>query len=151
MTCLQRSGAVLAAAAFILAAAPATAQSYIQPPCPAGPIPRFEDHLQALWYRRFWTGDCHNLPAFGCRSGSPYWNEVVKTAVARAPTSERIKVTQRVCGLGRRIGFEWTRPKSERRIDTKDLQSLNSTLEKAPDILVGLTLVEGQVRGKLKS
>ena len=126
----------------------AQAQDYVRPPCSATAAPRFEDHLQSLWYRRFWTGDCKDLPAVGCRSGQPFWNQIVQTITARAPMAKRADVSIRVCKLGRRIGFEWTRPKAERRIDTGELQKLNRTLQQAPDVTAGLTAVEASVREK---
>ena len=127
----------------------AAAQSYIQPPCQAGAPPRFEDHLQSIWYRRFWTGQCNDLPALGCRSGKPYWNDVVHTLVARAPSDKRQEVAARACRLGEQIGFEWTRPKTERRIDTKALQALAAKLDQAPDVLAGISAVETSVKGKV--
>ena len=145
----------LAAALLILIGllgdgAPSWAQSYIEPPCGSGPVPAFEDHLQSLWYRRFWTGQCTDLPVFGCRRGSPYWNDVVRTITARAPAGERSEATTRVCRLGRTIGFEWTRPRAERRIDTHDLSAFNAALEKEPDVMAGLGAVEAQVHEKLR-
>lgn len=138
----------LCVAAF---AGAAEAQSYVKPPCPSGVVPRFEDHLQSLWYRRFWTGECKDLPAWGCRKGRPYWNGVVQTVTARAPANTRAAVSMRACKLGRQIGFEWTRPKAKRRIDTQDLQKLNAQLEKSRDISVGLAAVEASVRAKVGS
>ena len=132
-------------------AAPVLSQSYVGAPCRVGSIPRFEDHLQSLWYRRFWTGDCKDLPALGCRSGRPNWNQVVQTLVGRAPAARRPQIAAESCRLGRRIGFEWTRPKAERRIDTEDLKSFNDALEKAPDVSAGLAAVEARVRAKIGS
>ncbi|MFD3264355.1 hypothetical protein [Phenylobacterium ferrooxidans] len=129
----------------------AVAQSYVKPPCPSGVAPRFEDHLQSLWYRRFWTGDCKGLPAMGCRKGQPYWNSVVNKLKARAPENQRAAVSTRACKLGRQIGFEWTRPKKVRRIDTQELQKLNAALEQAPDVSAGLAAVETRVRVRLGS
>ena len=146
----RNTGLALIVSGLLCAGADAThAQDYVRSPCSATTAPRFEDHLQSLWYRRFWTGDCKDLPAFGCRSGQPYWNQVVQTMTARAPMAKRADVSARVCKLGRRIGFEWTRPKVERRIDTGDLQKLNHTLELAPDVTAGLTEVEASVRKKI--
>ena len=140
----------LAASGLLSLAAPqATGQPYIGAPCAGASAPRFEDHLQSLWYRRFWTGDCKDLPALGCRSGRPNWNQVVRTIVARAPAETRATTTVQVCRLGRRIGFEWTRPKAERRINTQDLAALNDTLEKAPDVASGLKAVEARVRARI--
>jgi hypothetical protein len=130
----------------ILSTGAAEAQTYIHSPCPTGPEPKFEDHLQSLWYRRFWTGDCKDLPALGCRSGRPYWNDIVRTLSARAPADKREEVADRACRLGNRIGFEWTRPKTERRIDSQDLKVLSAKLEHAPDVLTGLSMVEASVR-----
>lgn len=129
----------------------AMAQSYVKPPCPTGVAPRFEDHLQSLWYRRFWTGECKGLPTMGCREGQPYWNNVVNKLTARAPANQRAIVSTRACKLGRQIGFEWTRPKKVRRIDTQDLRKLNAALEQAPDVSDGLAAVEASVRAKLGS
>lgn len=148
---IRRPSGVIAIIATLLISAPAMSQGYVKAPCPAGQTPKFEDHLQSIWYRRFWTGDCKDLPAFGCASGRPYWNDVVTTITARAPAQHRAEVTTRVCRLGRRIGFEWTRPKAKRRIDTDDLKGLNATLDKAPDVIAGIAAVEARVKAKIGS
>lgn len=135
-------------AGLCLGAGPALSQPYVDPPC-TGEAPQFVDHLQSLWYRRFWTGECQDLSSFKCRSGRPYWNEIARTLSARAPAAERAEISQRACRLGRRIGFEWTRPSKVRRIDTRDLQALNAQLEKAPDVASGLAAVEAKVRAKI--
>jgi hypothetical protein len=132
-----------------VSASSAMGQSYVGQPCKESLSPTFEDHLQSLWYRRFWTGQCNHLPTFGCRQGKPYWNDVVRTLSARAPAAKRVEVIARACRLGRQIGFEWTRPRAERRIDTHDLGALNATLEQAPDVMAGLTAVEATVRAKI--
>ncbi len=140
------------AAALVAAGTPpaAQAQNYVQAPC-EGAAPAFVDDLQPLWYRRFWTGECNGLPALKCRSGRPYWNDVVRTLAARAPAAQRREVAARACRLGRQIGFEWTRPSKVRRIDTHDLQSLDRTLEGAPDVMAGLAAVEARVKGRTGS
>jgi hypothetical protein len=141
----------LGLALFILSlATPALSQSYVQPPCPARSAPTFEDGLQPLWYRRFWTGECKGLSALKCRRGQPYWNDVVHTLTARAPPARRAEAAGRACRLGRQIGLEWTRPSAVRRINTRDLQALNATLEKSPDVLSGLSAVEARVRPRVK-
>ncbi|CAN5544310.1 hypothetical protein BH10PSE4_BH10PSE4_47420 [soil metagenome] len=91
---------VLAPLLILAAASPALSQSYVQAPCPAKPTPAFEDDVQPLWYRRFWTGECKDLSALKCRRGKPYWNDVVRTLEARAPMAKRAEVTRRACGLG---------------------------------------------------
>lgn len=141
-----------AVAALLLATAVcggARAQAYVAAPCPVTKAPAFVDGLQPLWYRRFWTGECKDLPGLSCRAGRPYWNDVVRTLVARAPPAKRGAVAKRACRLGRSIGFEWTRPSKVRRIDTAELQALDRTLEKAGDVETGLAAVEAAVRGKI--
>jgi hypothetical protein len=140
---------LLAGLCLVAAAVPAFGQVYVKPPCSAAAAPTFEDHLQSLWYRRFWTGECRDLPRLRCRGGRPFWNDVVATLAARAPPGQEAQIAARACRLGRRIGFEWTRPRAERRIDTRDLQALHATLDKAPDVVAGLAAVEAQVAAKI--
>lgn len=146
---LRRLAGGVLAGLSLAAASSALGQAYVQPPCAPAPAPAFEDHLQSLWYRRFWTGQCNDLPAFGCQQGKPYWNDVVHTLAARAPADKQAEVAKRACRLGRQIGFEWTRPRTERRIDTHDLGAFNKTLERAPDVTTGLSAVEAGVRAKI--
>ena len=143
-----RSGAWILAGLWLAAAGPSVGQSYVQGPC-AGAAPAFVDQLQPLWYRRFWTGACQDLSPLRCRSGRPFWNDVVRTLTARTPEARRTEVAQRTCRLGRRIGFEWTRPSAVRRIDTNELRTLEAVLTKAPDTLAGLGAVEARVREKI--
>jgi len=133
----------------LVAGSPAAAQGYVAAPCTAGPAPAFVDSLQPKWYRRFWTGECKDLPAFGCRAGRPYWNDVVRSLSARAPAGTSAAVAERACRLGRRIGFEWTLPSKVRRIDTGELKALSATLEREADVLAGLAAVEARVRAKI--
>ena len=139
----------LALLCLVAAAGQARAQDYVQPPCASDATPRFEDHLQSLWYRRFWTGECRDLSVLRCRSGRPYWNDMVRTLTARAPEAQRADVAARACRLGRRIGFEWTRPSAERRINTDDLRALNAMLDGSPDVVTGLAAVEARVTSKI--
>jgi hypothetical protein len=145
------SGRFLALLCLAAAAGQARAQDYVRPPCPGDATPRFEDHLQSLWYRRFWTGECRDISGLRCRSGRPYWNDVVRTLTARAPEAQRADVAARACLLGRRIGFEWTRPSAKRRIDTHDLRALNAILDGSPDVATGLAAVEARVTSKIGS
>lgn len=142
-------GACMISVCLAVLAGPTAAQDYVAAPCPAGASPKFEDHLQSLWYRRFWTGECRDLPGLSCRSGRPYWNDVVRRLATKAPAARRADVAARACKLGRRVGFEWTRPRAERRIDTGELRTLDTTLESAPEVVAGLTAVEARVRAKI--
>jgi hypothetical protein len=125
----------------------ASAQAYVQAPCTATAPPPFQDDAQAMWYRRFWTGDCKGLP-FRCFGGKPNWNEIAHSLISRATPPQREAVTVQACRLGREIGFEWSRPNAVRRIDTGDLQMLNRILEKSADVAVGLANVENRVKAK---
>ena len=133
----------------LIAAGPASSQSYITPPCMTEPVPAFENNLQSLWYRRFWTGNCAGLPFLRCMSGKPNWNDIAGKLVARAPEAQRADVTARACELGRQISLEWSRPQNERRIDTRDLRMFNETFAETPDVEVALKAVEAEVRQKL--
>ncbi len=144
------TAALVTSLCLLSASTPAAGQSYVQPPCIASKAPVFVDALQPLWYRRFWTGECKDLPGLRCRGGKPYWNDVVRTLTARAPAGKRVEAAARACRLGRQIGFEWTLPRAVRRIDTHDLKALNAQLEQAPDVMAGLTAVEAQVRAKVR-
>ena len=140
------TAALLTSLGVLSAPTPAASQSYVKPPCEAAKTPAFVDTLQPLWYRRFWTGECKDLSGLRCRRGEPYWNDVVRTLTDRAPPGKRVEVATRACQLGRQVGFEWTRPRAVRRIDTQDLKALNVQLEKAPDVMAGLAAVEARVR-----
>ena len=144
------TAALVTSLCLLSASTPAAGQSYVQPPCIASKAPAFVDALQPLWYRRFWTGECKDLPGLQCRRGKPNWNDVVRTLTARAPAGKRVEAAARACRLGRQIGFEWTLPRAVRRIDTHDLKALNAQLEQAPDVMAGLTAVEAQVRAKVR-
>jgi hypothetical protein len=142
-----RSPAVMLAMALVCG--PAFGQAYVRAPCPTGAPPNFETRVQSQWYRRFWTGECKGLPVFGCISGKPNWNDVVTTMAARATADQQANVTARVCRLGRRIGLEWTRPKTERCIDTRELKALNAALRQAPTVTAGLAAVEARVKARI--
>ena len=133
--------------AALFMATQAGAQSYVRADCRAliG-APRTQDALTSAWYRRFWTGDCGALK--GCLAGSPNWNQVVASLTSRAAPAQRTTVHARACKLGARIGREWTRPASVRRIDSHDLRGFKITLDRARDVMAGLTKVEAQVGAK---
>jgi hypothetical protein len=145
---MQRLSLFLAAA-ILLAAPAAQAQSYVRADCkPLIAADKLgETSLTARWYRRFWTGDCGDL--HGCLGGAPNWNEIVGQLVARSPAPERPKVLAKACRLGPLIGLEWTKPSRVRRIDTHGLRGFKSTLEGARDVMQGLAEVEAQARAKI--
>jgi len=129
---------------------PARAQSYVRADCkPVVTAGAPADALTAHWYRRFWTGDCTGL--HGCMAGSPNWNDVVSKLVARSRAQERPAVLARACRLGPLIGLEWTRPRTVRRIDSRDLRKFKTTLESSGDVLKGIERVEAEARAKIGS
>jgi hypothetical protein len=135
---------VAVALILTLSASEATAQAYMQSRCQGiVATPRFDHATHAAWYRRFWTGQCGDL--FLCQAGSPSWNELVPLLRARAPAGKADAVTRRTCLVGQRIGLEWARDNSVRRIDTEDLRRFMATVQDASDVEAGLTSVEQSV------
>jgi len=126
------------------------AQDYVRADCRPQLDPtasRFETSLHQRWYRRFWTGDCDNLPM--CFPGSPNWNTIVGKLLIRGGPSEQAALLPKACRLGQTIGMEWARDKKVRRIDTADLHVFKGQLEASGDALRGVEKVEALVRAKL--
>ncbi len=138
---------ILAVALF--AARAAQADDFVRPDCRGAVVPtaslKFDTPEHALWYRRFWTGDCAHLPFF-CIPGSPNWNDVVAKLVARGGPSEQSVLLPKACRLGQLIGLEWSREKKIRRIDTRDLRVFNGILDASGDALRGVDQVETKAR-----
>jgi hypothetical protein len=144
------NGRVIAVAGLLMACVgtEASAQSYVRSECRALVQQRaFDDGQHGQWYRRFWTGDCGAL--LFCGPGSPNWNEVVATLRRRAPAGRAAEVNRRACILGQRIGHEWARDNSVRRIDTARLTTYVSTVEQAANVEAGLARVEADVNTRL--
>jgi hypothetical protein len=142
----------LAVAAVLTAGAgTAAAQAYVTPIC-RGYVSeaslRFDTAEHARWYKRFWTGQCDHLLA--CFPGSPNWNDIAARLVARDPPAQRPVLQPKVCGLGQRIGLEWSREHGVRRITTTDLRRYHTLLERDADPLRGLNIVETAVDADLK-
>ena len=93
----------------------------------------YVDATQEHWYRRFWTGACAGLPPFSCFSGRPFWGETMGRILAKVPDARRPGVQRELCGLGRRVGFEWAKENDIRTIDTKMVIDWTKRLEAAPD------------------
>ena len=125
-----------------IVAAPARAQSAISE-CrivvPAEPAITFAHSKHLYWYRRFWTGSCKNLSTMDfCRSGSPYWNEVVIRLGRDATPTQRRFIVNETCRLGHLIGFEWAKDNDKRCIHTRDLSALYAHLDSPGDPLARL-------------
>jgi hypothetical protein len=133
----------------VVVASHAAGQSYVRADCSRQIVRDRTDpaSLTGRWYKRFWTGECGDLN--GCLGGSPNWNQVVSSLVARSEPLKRPSVLAKACRLGPLIGLEWTKPRNVRRIDSGDLKAFKSTLDHSGDVLQGLTRVEAQARGKI--
>ncbi|PHY12399.1 hypothetical protein CSW58_12890 [Caulobacter sp. B11] len=105
---------------------------------------RFESDAHERWYRRFWTGACDRLPM--CMPGSPNWNSIVDTLVAKVGPADRSTLLPKACRLGQQIGLEWGREKRVQKISTKDLRAFKATLDSSGDALKGVEQVEARVR-----
>lgn len=142
----------LALAAVLLAlAGEAQAQAYVAPMCRAYVSDanlRFDTAEHVRWYKRFWTGQCDRLLA--CLPGSPNWNDVAARLVARGTPAQRPALLPKACGLGQRIGLEWSREHGVRRITTTDLRRYRELLERQADPFRGLAIVESAVEADLK-
>jgi hypothetical protein len=129
----------------------AQAQAYVAPMC-RGLVSdanlRFDTAEHARWYKRFWTGQCDHLLA--CFPGDPNWNDIAGKLVARGSPAERPALQPKVCSLGQRIGFEWSREHGVRHVTTADLRRYHSILDHDGDALRGVTTVEVAVEADLK-
>lgn len=140
----------IVAAASLLAAGSAEAQSYVRADCQSlvGVAPnRYDSPEHERWYRRFWTGDCDHLTF--CFPGSPNWNDIVGKLLVKGGPSERAVLLPKACRLGQLIGLEWSREKPIRKINTGDLRVFNTMLEASGDTLKGVDKVETAARAKL--
>jgi hypothetical protein len=145
---MNRLAATAIAAAVLLPGVAGAQANFIRADCGQAAPNGFDTPLHARWYKRFWTGECDALP-WTCIKGDPNWNEVVDRLVAKAQPSRRPAVKAQACRLGGLIGYEWSRAKPVRRIDTGDLRSFLRDVNAAADVGLGLTQVEQQVRGRL--
>jgi hypothetical protein len=147
----RRFGVVLLILLALGSAGAAHAQDYVRADCRAQfelETSRFDTPLHQRWYRRFWTGDCDNLPM--CLAGSPNWNDIVGKLLTRGGPTERAALLPKACRLGQLIGLEWARDKKSRRIDTADLHAFKKQLEASGDALRGIEGVETSARAKMR-
>lgn len=136
-----------------MVAASAQAQEFVRPDCRAFVQPSaslaFDTPEHRNWYRRFWTGDCHSLPALRCMPGAPNWNDTVTKLVKKGRPDQAAAVTAHACRLGQAIGHEWARDKPVRRINTNDLRAYFAALDSAPDVTTGMARVDLRVKTAL--
>lgn len=141
----------LVLAALLGLAGQARAQAYVTPICRAYVSDanlRFDSAEHVRWYKRFWTGQCGQMLA--CLPGSPTWNDIAARLVARGAPAQRPALLPTACGLGQRIGLEWSREHGVRRITTADLRRYRTLLEGDADPVRGLARVESAVEADLK-
>jgi len=146
-----RAGRGLALALLLAGwGAQAQAQTFVAPMCrgylPAAPL-RFDTPEHARWYNRFWTGQCDHLLA--CIPGRPNWSEIVAQLLRQGAPAERAAIQAKACGLGQRIGLEWSREHDVRRISTADLRRYGVMVQQDHDPLNGLDAVARAVDAAL--
>jgi predicted secreted protein len=88
----------------------------------------FDDAKHRGWYIRFWTGSCRELRVV-CLSGAPYWNEIMQRLLANVAPERQEKLRTRLILLGQRIGYEWAKENSIRRIDNGHIKTWSADLE----------------------
>lgn len=129
----------------------ASAQEFVRGDCLNVVSPtralRFENDIQARWYKRFWTGTCQDLNL--CFPGSPNWNDIVTKLVVKGGASQRAVLLPKACRLGQLIGMEWSRDRRIKRISTQDLKRFSVILDDAGDPLKGVDAVEVRARALL--
>jgi hypothetical protein len=151
----RRAGTLALAAMLAWAMADAAAaQSFVRADClavagAAAPT-RFDSPEHLRWYQRFWTGSCDGLP-WNCWPGSPNWNDIVTQVVAKAPPALRPVALAASCRLGFTVGFEWSRDKKVRRIDTADLFRFGDQLSHAGDVMAVLQQLQAEARRRVGS
>ena len=126
------------------------AQPYVRQDCRTPTVmahPAFDDETHALWYRRFWTGDCSSLSF--CARGTPNWNTAVTEMLQKTPVAQRAAVQGKACRVGRLIGFEWARDNGIRKIDTSELMQFIGELERSNSVSATLDDVEQQAQRDL--
>ena len=110
---------------------------------------KFDDSLHRLWYRRFWTGVCVDLPMFSCFSGQPYWTETMHRILLKLPEASRDSSHARMCALGKLVGYEWAKDNNIRKIDTRLVSRWIARLESATDPISELAAIEGEAKERL--
>lgn len=143
--------AVLASALSLLS--PHEAESQETAACngyitPSSSLVFDDDGAHQLWYTRFWTGKCAGL--FFCSPGEPSWNAGIANLVRKHGLKERADLVERLCALGRRMGFEWAKDNSIRTIHTADLEVWIAELDAVSDIEPALAKLERLVASRLK-
>ncbi len=88
----------------------------------------FDDAKHRGWYVRFWTGSCKELRVT-CLSGAPYWAEIMQRLLVQVPPERQERLRTRLILLGQRIGYEWAKENSIRRINNEHIKSWSADLK----------------------
>jgi hypothetical protein len=100
-----------------------------------------------LWYGRFWTGSCENVPGF-CLSGDPAWLTVTDEIAAEFPADEQGRIRNRLWAIGRAVGYDWSSDEAintDKAITTGQLRRWGNALQASEDIAATLTEIEGEI------
>jgi hypothetical protein len=94
----------------------------------------FDSESHRLWYQRYWTGDCGDLPFLSCFSGEPSWENTITQVLDSIPEPERGPLRHRLWALGRWFGYDWARDNTIRHINNDHLQAwANLLVSRLPD------------------
>lgn len=106
----------------------------------------YDHDAHRLWYRRYWTGNCEDVPGF-CLPGDPSWFNVVDELEQTVPEAERGVLRNRLWAFGRTVGHEWASDPdlNDKQIVTRDLRRWGNQLENAEDLLATITEIEEEV------
>jgi hypothetical protein len=100
-----------------------------------------------LWYGRFWTGSCENVPGF-CLPGDPAWTNVTLEIAEQFPPDEQGVVRNRLWAVGRAVGFDWSSDEeinTDKAITTGQLRQWGNALQSSDDLPTTLTEIENEV------
>jgi hypothetical protein len=146
----MRAASILVAFTLTLIAVSAQAQEFVRQDCarlaPPSASLSFDSPEHRLWYRRFWTGDCKDLPILACVPGNPNWNDVITQLLKKGRPDQGPAIRASACRLGEVVGHEWSRAKAVRRINTEDLRSYIAILQATSDVPTGLGRLETRMK-----
>ena len=119
----------------------------------------FDDDMHQSWYRRYWTGDCGDLPFLStlfseksspCVSGEPQWCEVIDETIERAPANDRSRLRYKLWHLGRLVGHEWARDNRTRLIESDDVVGWGERLRDAENVEGVVDTIRAEAEAKLR-
>lgn len=111
----------------------------------------FDHNPHQLWYNRYWTGSCQNVPGF-CLPGDPNWFGTVDEVLATVdiPAEDTGRLRNKLWALGRMVGHEWSSDASHSTIATGDLRGWGRIMSNMdvtnPDAAIDTVAFEANVK-----